>query len=352
MHDIAEPMTREDVVKAIERKNPSRIPLIRAKWWGEGLVRQYGDRLAGLNRYPEDVAWLWMGNPIDPKKMDLPWTWRDGGAKDSSCVLDDWAKLDDFIARLPVPESDPGLAGLAGIADKARREDRYLLLGWWNLFFEKPWMLRGMENLMCDYYMEPDNIHKLLSAMCDTYCSYIETASCLLKPHGFFSSDDLGHQTGAMMGPPVFRDFIFPYYKRVGDKLRELGMHFWLHSCGDNTLLLPDLIEAGLTVFHPVQKHTMDELGVAAEFGDKLTFLAGIDVQHTLQEKDPDGVREEVRFLINTFDRPDGGMCIAAGNGIVAGTPFDNIEAFLDEAIIYGRQHRQPGSGASSSRGA
>ena len=95
-----------------------------------------------------------------------------------------------------------------------------------------------------------------------------------------------------------------------------------------------------MNVFHPVQKHTMDEKAIAAQFGDKITFLAGIDVQHTLQEKDPAGVREEVRFLIDTFDRPEGGMCIAAGNGIVSGTPFENIEAFLDEALEYGQKHR------------
>jgi len=34
-------------------------------------------------------------------------------------------------------------------------------------------------------------------------------------------------------------------------------------------------------------------------------------------------------------------MCIAAGNGIVAGTPFENIAAFLDEAVRYGQTHRQ-----------
>jgi uroporphyrinogen decarboxylase len=105
--------------------------------------------------------------------------------------------------------------------------------------------------------------------------------------------------------------------------------------------LLPALIEGGIDVFHPVQKHTMDERAVAAQFGDRLSFLAGIDVQHTLQEKTPDEVRQEVRFLIDTFDRPEGGMCLAAGNGIVAGTPFENIAAFLDEALNYGTQHRR-----------
>jgi len=34
-------------------------------------------------------------------------------------------------------------------------------------------------------------------------------------------------------------------------------------------------------------------------------------------------------------------MCIAAGNGIVAGTPFENIEAYLDEAVKYGSEHRR-----------
>jgi uroporphyrinogen decarboxylase len=109
-----------------------------------------------------------------------------------------------------------------------------------------------------------------------------------------------------------------------------------------------DLVEVGIDVLHPIQKGTMDEATVAREFGDRLTFLAGIDVQHILQEKDPAGVRAEVRFLTDTFDRPEGGMGIAAGNGIVAGTPFENIEAFLDEAVRYGAQHRQAFARASN----
>lgn len=162
----------------------------------------------------------------------------------------------------------------------------------------------------------------------------------MLNPDGFWTSDDLGHQTGPMMSPQIFHELIYPFYRLVGEAIHESGMHFWLHSCGDNTLLLPDLIEAGVDIFHPVQKHTMDERAVAEEFGGRISFLAGIDVQHTLQEMDADGVRREVRFLIDTFDRTDGRMCIAAGNGIVSGTPIENIEAFLDEAVRYGAAHR------------
>ena len=338
--ELWQPLPRAEVIKAVERKFPVRIPLVRARWWGEGLSGQYGERLQEFNRYPEDTVTLWV-NPLNIGAMNLSWRVASSRAHDSRCVIDDWSRLDEFIEKMPDPEKDPQFDSLIEQAERMREQDRYQLFGWWNLFFEKPWSLLGMENLMVSYYIEPENVHRLHSALCDQYCGYIKRAIRELQPDGFWTSDDLGHQTQLMMRPEIFRELIKPYYVKVGALLKEHRIHWWLHSCGDNTEVLGDLAEAGVDVFHPVQKHTMDETAVAYEFGNRLTFLAGIDVQHVLQEKDTEGVREEVRFLIDTFDRPDGGMCIAAGNGIVAGTPFENIDAFLDEAVRYGIEHRK-----------
>ncbi len=335
-----EPLPREEVIKAVERRRPSRIPLVRACWWGEGLWEQYGDRLSTLGKYPEDTDTLWVG-PLDVDKMGLSWERKSTGAHDSRSVIDDWAKLDEFIEKMPDPENDPQYEELAKQAERIRAQGRYLLFGWWLLFFERPWSLRGMENLLTDYYEHPEEVHRLHAALCRQYAAHIRRAVRELKPDGFWTSDDLGHQTQPMMRPETFRAFLKPYYVRLGEVLRELNLHWWLHSCGNNTPLLGDLADAGVTVFHPVQKGTMDEAEVARDYGDRLTFLAGLDVQHTLQEETPEGVRREVRFLIDTFDRPDGGLCLGAGNGIVSGTPFENIEAFLDEALRYGEEHRR-----------
>jgi len=317
--------------------------MILCRLWGQGLVEAYGDRLKELDQYPDDAVLAFIDS-VPVSEMNLPWLDQagDATARDAgSGALPSWDCLDEFIERLPDPEGPGLLDECLRIAGYARTGDRYLLFGWWRLFFERPWDLRGMANLMMDYYDHPKEVHRLHDALCEHYCALIRRAGRELAPDGFWTSDDLGNQRQLMIKPEHFREFIKPYYQRISAACRECGMHFWLHSCGNNTEILEDLIEVGLDVFHPVQKHTMDQQDVARRFGDRLTFLAGFDVQHTLQEGSVEDVRREVRYLIDTFDRPDGGMCIAAGNAIVGGTPFENIEAFLDEAASYGLAHRR-----------
>ena len=334
-----EPLPCAEVIKAVERKYPRRIPLVFAKWWGEGLHDQYRERLKELDRFPDDVCAISIPK-FDAEAMGLSWKMKPATAHDANVLIDDWAKLDEFIAKLPDPARNSCWDALERQAEAAHKADRYVLCGWWGLFFETPWGIRGMENIMVDYYENPEQVHRLHAALCELYCKSVQKAAQVLKPHGFWGSDDLGNQVQPMMRRATFDEFLKPYYAKLAQVLRAHRMHFWLHSCGNNTDLLPSLIDAGVNMFHPVQKHTMDEKAVAQAFGDRLGFWTGFDVQHTLREATPEQVRAEVRFLVDTFDRPEGGMCLAAGNGIVSGTPFENIAAFLDEAVRYGQKHR------------
>jgi uroporphyrinogen decarboxylase len=313
--------------------------MIMAHWWGEGLEDQYGEALRDFEKYPEDAVFLWL-DLSNYDTWNLPWEIKLDGPYDNRCVLKDWKHLDEFIAHFPDPEDDSRFMALRALAEKAHDENRYLLFACWRLFFERPWEIRGMYTLLMDYHQHPTEVHRLHEALCNLYLGYLRRAVRELHPDGYWTSDDLGFQKQLFMSPRTFNELLQPYYDRIGKFLCENHLHWWLHSCGNNTLALPGLVEAGVNVFHPVQKGTMDELQVAQEYGDRLAFLAGVDVQHALQELDAEGVRAEVRRLIDIYDRPDGGMCIAAGNGIVAGTPLKNIEAFLDESLQYGTWHR------------
>ena len=93
---------------------------------------------------------------LDPSRMDLSWyaPARETGAKDAGGVLSDWEHLDEFIEKMPDPEAPGRFDECYPLAEAAHRQDRYLLFAVWFFFFERPWMLRGMENLMTDYYLK------------------------------------------------------------------------------------------------------------------------------------------------------------------------------------------------------
>ena len=38
------------------------------------------------------------------------------------------------------------------------------------------------------------------------------------------------------------------YYRELIEYAHQLGMHFWLHACGNIEMMIPDLIEIGLDV--------------------------------------------------------------------------------------------------------
>ncbi len=335
-------LTREEVRAAIRFENPPRPPRAFTKWWGEGLGEQYGNQLSRFDKYEEDVVVVPFPCPSFTPRDD-GFYWRlpkvDRSRKvghDANAALPEWDALPALLADLPDTDA-PGLFDQAKrIADAAHAEGKYVLIHHWSLMYERIWNFRGMENLLMDYYDFPDEVHALHRAVADTENKLLLRAVRELKPDGYMISDDLGGQHSLMMSPATFREFIKPYYAETWGIAHENDVDVWLHTCGNITEIIGDLIECGLSVLHPIQKRTMDWDKVAAEWKGKIAFWVGMDVQDTLINGSPEDVRKEVRLMRDTFDSPEGGFLYAAGNGIVGGTPIENIDAFLDEILTYG----------------
>jgi len=220
-------------------------------------------------------------------------------------------------------------------------QGRYTGIHWAFCFYERLWSLRGMENILCDFFENPEPVHRLMDALTDFYCGVIRRGGQELGVDCVWTTDDIGMQTGPMFSPKIFKEFFKHRYAKLIQTAHENHMHFWLHTCGDVTKFMDDFIEIGLDVIHPIQKYTMDERDVARRFGGRVAFWAGMDVQQILPRGTPDEVRREVRFMIDTYDRPDGGCMITAGNGITPDVPIENLRAFYDETYNYGLSHRR-----------
>jgi len=195
-----------------------------------------------------------------------------------------------------------------------------------------------MENALMDYYTDPQSVHRLFGRLTEFYMAWMERAKREQQCDAVMTSDDMGTQTGPFFSPDIFREFFKPYYRQLIDKAHSLGMHFWLHACGCIEKFLPDLVDLGLDVIHPIQKYTMDERSIVRQFGGKITFWAGFDVQRIIPWGTSDDVRLEVRFMLDTYGRDDGRLIFTAGNGINGDCPVQSLQALFEEAFTYGRR--------------
>ena len=340
-----EPLTRDEVATVIQgRTTARRVPVCIHMWVHADAFDDRRQAVVDiLARYPQDIQIVGVRMPAyhrepdaaDPRYSWLPWRAPVAGeqsALDASVLVPSWDRLDEIIASFPRADS-PALWDGAG----EQPDGRYRLAHWWFCLFERHWSLRGMTQALTDYYTHPAEVHRLFRALTDFYCGVIERAARERKCDGIWTSDDLGHQTGEFFSPAIFREFFKPYYAQMIAKAHERGMHLWMHACGNVRQFIPEWIDIGLDVLHPIQKHTMDEKEIAAQYGGRITVFAGLDVQQVIPWGTPDEVRRETRFLIDTYWRPGEGRCmITAGNGINGDCPLASLEAFLEESFRYG----------------
>ncbi len=319
-----------------------RIPMLYHFWCSPEIFGADSDRAKTiLEQYPYDAEVCPINIPqvFSAPQDDPQYKWicldkkqQEGVALDSVTAIEDWQELDDILANFP----DPDYANLFPTAPSGK--DRYVLAQWWYCFFERLWSLRGMENALTDFYLYPEEVHKLFDKLTEFYCRVIERAKEELGCDGIFTSDDIGTQTGPFFSMGIFREFFKPYYKRLIEKAHSLGVHVWLHSCGNIEPFIPEFIDIGLDVLHPIQKYTMDERDIANKFGQEFCIWAGFDMQRTIPYGTPDDVRKEVRYLIDTYANQNGRFLLTLGNHATADMKIESLEALLHESYHYGIQ--------------
>lgn len=339
-----EPFTRQQLIDVIEGKGAQdRIPMLYHLWVSPGTFGDRANEAAEiLNNTPMDVQQIYIGMPdiYNAPADDPTYCWVKKANKnagktvglDTNVAIEDWGELPEVLADFPSPE-------YKGLFPKNIPETgKYRLLHWWYWLFERMWSLRGMENSLMDFYTNPDEVHQLFSALTDFYCRILERAQEEVGVDGVFLSDDIGTQNNGFFSPEIFKEFFKPYYKKFIDKAHSLGMHVWLHSCGCIKPYIPDLIEIGLDVLHPIQKYTMEEAEIAKKYGDQICILSGFEVQQIIPYGTPDEVREEVHRLIDTYARADGRFMITFGNGITPDCKVESLRAALEETASYGQK--------------
>lgn len=208
----------------------------------------------------------------------------------------------------------------------------YPVFGYAGSIFEWSWWLRGMERFMIDLVEAPAMAERIIQKVAEyTKKLAMESAKKGIDVLCFY--DDVGMQTGMQVSPKTWKKFIKPIWKDILDTVRSNypNVTFFLHSCGNIREIMPDIVELGYNILHPVQPECIDLREAIRSFGNDIVLCATISSQRIFPFGSPEDIRREVRRLKRLFENNN--RCILCpSNAIQPETPWENIIAFVEEA--------------------
>ena len=209
-----------------------------------------------------------------------------------------------------------------------------IMIGNGNIF-ESSWYMRGFEKMLTDLLIEKEYAHWLFNKVTDYFIGYFRKAleSANGKIDLVFTADDIGGQNDLLVSLPLWEEMIKPYHKRMNKAIHEYGAKIIYHSDGAVMKAVDGLIDMGIDVLEALQFDAagMDPAALKQKAGDRLCFHGGISVQSTLPFGTPEEVESEVKERIRVLGK-NGGYILAPSHAVQAGTPPENIYAFLKAA--------------------
>jgi uroporphyrinogen decarboxylase len=201
--------------------------------------------------------------------------------------------------------------------------------------FSQPRDLMGFEDFLMSFYLEPELAMSLMQ-ICVDYSTKIARNLKSLGIEIIVVGDDIATNSGLLMSPDMYREFVLPYFRNLIRNLKSMDLLVIKHSDGDLRAVLADLVDTGIDCIDPIDPlGHMDMAAVKAEFGDRIALKGNIDCVSTLVDKDVSDVVAETRQCILDGGR-NGGLVISSSNSIHSGINPRNYKAFLDAVKTYG----------------
>lgn len=266
---------------------------------------------------------IYRETPWGPMREDLPGALA-GDLAASAEVPTAWETF-----PWPTPD-DFDYSALAAQVD--RHQDYGLIYGFADVW-QRPALVRGWEHMFLDLAEAPDRVHFLCRRFTDfyklDYTRAMEVSGGRLDL--FLLLSDLGSQHGPLVSLPMFRTLIAPYLGEMIEHIHRLGARVLYHSCGDISPFIEDLLALGVDVLDPLQpvNEAMGPERLGEQYGGRVIFHGGIDMQGVLPRGTPEQVRAAVRHYCETLGA-DGGYILAPTHLFQPDVPPENIVAMYE----------------------
>lgn len=295
------PMSRADRVRrAIEFRRPDRVPVV---FWNrdqtEGDLLLYHLALGAPGEGSVN-AWDWSLNEWGYRLVKL----GDGTmGHPTEAVYREQPRGPEI--RVPALREAERMSAVPAFAEKCA--DRYRLASLDLSGFTVYTFLRGFENAMQDFLLEPEGFAELMDRIIDFESDLIRMAA-RHGFHGIHFADDWGTQTGLMISPGMWRQLFKPRYARQFALARSLGLDTWYHCCGKFLPIMEDFHEIGVDVLNIAQPNVNDIDEVGRRLRGRQCFLMPISYQTVSISGTVKEIHDEARRLHRLLAQPEGGF--------------------------------------------
>jgi uroporphyrinogen decarboxylase len=238
--------------------------------------------------------------------------------------------LQDY--RWPDPNDERICSKIERMARAFTGGDQYLGGSHRDTLWEKAYMLVGMENLMMYFLTEPEFVREVLHHIMDFQ---LGIARYYLASGVEFASlgDDLGTQTGPLLGPRIVSEFLLPEYRRLVELYQKHGVLIGFHSCGNVLSVLDMFLELGIDVLNPVQATANDLNRIRLITQGRMALQGGVS-SAIVMDGPADRIQGEVRLRIRQLGQQGGYFCAPDQS---MPYPQEHLDAFAEAVERYGR---------------
>jgi uroporphyrinogen decarboxylase len=202
--------------------------------------------------------------------------------------------------------------------------------------FELMKNIAGHEHMLVGMALDPEWVADMVM----TYSTmFIEMQKILFEeegyPDGIWYYEDMGFKERPFMSAAMYRDIVQPGHALTFSYAYEHNLPVIIHSCGYVAPLVPGLIEAGMDCLQVIEvKAGMDLLELYRQYGDRISFMGGIDVR-VLYTNDREKIRKELEAKIPVVK--DGfGFVLHSDHSIPNTVNYDTYRYFVDLGIELG----------------
>jgi hypothetical protein len=141
------------------------------------------------------------------------------------------------------------------------------------------------------------------------------------------------------VGPKFFTDYVMDYENRLSNQIHEAGAYVVYHNCGDAQKIMHlyndlDIDAWGYVTGPPFGDVILDD--VLKIIRPDMALRGNIDQVEFMVKATPRQVKDRVKELLEKV-KPRGNWILSCSDFFFDGTSYDNIRAFAEAGIEYGK---------------